>query len=63
MIGDIQNIGHLAIARRAGGEPVELVRMPEEVVLLSFDYRINRLVELHILRSGRTLESVRNTGT
>ncbi|MEN3940130.1 hypothetical protein WJU23_02470 [Prosthecobacter sp. SYSU 5D2] len=46
------------IARRAGGEPVGLVRSPEEVVFLAFDASIKRLVELHILRSGRTLDSV-----
>ncbi|HYF34957.1 MAG TPA: hypothetical protein VD994_06665 [Prosthecobacter sp.] len=46
------------IARRAGGEPVELVRSPEEVVFLAFDSHIKRLVELHVLRSGTTLNSV-----
>ncbi|WP_345736860.1 hypothetical protein [Prosthecobacter algae] len=46
------------IARRAGGEPVGLVRSPDEVVFLAFDESIKRLVELHILRSGRTLDSV-----
>ncbi|MES2507034.1 MAG: hypothetical protein V4599_10035 [Verrucomicrobiota bacterium] len=46
------------IARRAGGEPVGLVRSPDEVVFLAFDASIKRLVELHILRSGRTLDSV-----
>jgi len=46
------------IARRAGGEPVELVRSPDEVVFLAFDTQIKRLVELHILRSGSTLDSV-----
>ncbi len=46
------------IARRAGGEPVGLVRSPDEVVFLAFDASTQRLVEIHILRSGRTLDSV-----
>lgn len=37
---------------------MELVRSPDEVVFLAFDASIKRLVELHILRSGRTLDSV-----
>ncbi|MDZ4287180.1 MAG: hypothetical protein U0984_04440 [Prosthecobacter sp.] len=37
---------------------MELVRSPEEVVFLGFDCRIKRLVELHVLRSGTTLNSV-----
>ncbi|SKA75547.1 hypothetical protein SAMN02745166_00042 [Prosthecobacter debontii] len=58
MIPEIESFGHLMIARRAGGEPVGLVRSPDEVVFLAFDASIKRLVELHILRSGRTLDSV-----
>jgi len=58
MIPEIESFGHLMIARRAGGEPVGLVRSPDEVVFLAFDASIKRLVEIHILRSGRTLDSV-----
>jgi hypothetical protein len=58
MVPEIESFGHLMIARRAGGEPVGLVRSPDEVVFLAFDASIKRLVELHILRSGRTLDSV-----
>lgn len=58
MVPEIESFGHLMIARRAGGEPVGLVRSPDEVVFLAFDESIKRLVELHILRSGRTLDSV-----
>lgn len=58
MVSEIESFGHLMIARRAGGEPVELVRSPDEVVFLAFDASIKRLVELHILRSGKTLDSV-----
>jgi hypothetical protein len=58
MLPEIESFGHLMIAHRAGGEPVGLVRSPEEVVFLAFDASIKRLVELHILRSGRTLDSV-----
>lgn len=57
MVPEIESFGHLMIARRAGGEPVELVRSPDEVVFLAFDTSIRRLVELHVLRSGRTLDS------
>ena len=58
MVPEIESFGHLMIARRAGGEPVGLVRSPDEVVFLAFDASIKRLVELHILRSGRTLDAV-----
>lgn len=58
MIGELESFGNLLLARRAGGEPVELVRSPEELVFLAFDSQIKRLVELHILRSGKTLDSV-----
>ncbi len=58
MISEIHNFGHLMIARRAGGEPVALVRSPDEIVFLAFDTSIRRLVELHILQSGQSLDSV-----
>jgi serine/threonine protein kinase len=58
MVGELHKIGHLVISRRAGGEPVELVRAPEEVVFLAFDGHMKRLVELHVLRSGGSLATV-----
>lgn len=58
MVSEIHNFGHLMIARRAGGEPVALVRSPDEIVFLAFDTSIRRLVELHILQSGQSLDSV-----
>lgn len=58
MLPEIESFGQLMIAHRAGGEPVGLIRSPDEVVFLAFDASIKRLVELHILRSGRTLDSV-----
>ncbi len=57
MLGSIEKFGNLHIARRAGGDPVELVRSPDEVTFLAFDQRIERLVELHVLRSGGALDS------
>ncbi|WP_395739182.1 hypothetical protein [Prosthecobacter sp.] len=44
------------MAHRTGGAPVELVRSKDEVVFLAFDNRIHRLVELHVLRGGSTLD-------
>ncbi|WP_395748660.1 hypothetical protein [Prosthecobacter sp.] len=45
------------MAHRTGGAPVELVRSKDEVVFLAFDNRIHRLVELHVLRGGNTLDA------
>jgi hypothetical protein len=56
MIEDFQQFGSLSVAHRTGGAPVELVRSKDEVVFLAFDNRIHRLVELHVLRGGNTLE-------
>ena len=56
MIEDFQQFGSLTVAHRTGGAPVELVRSKDEVVFLAFDNRIHRLVELHVLRGGNTLE-------
>lgn len=58
MLSDNQRFGHLEIALRADGEPVEVTRSPEELVFLAFDPRIQRLVELHILQKGRTMGAV-----
>lgn len=55
MFDSIEKFGNLHIARRASGEPVELVRSPDEVTFLAFDQRIQRLVELHVLRGGGAL--------
>ena len=52
MFDSIEKFGNLHIARRASGEPVELVRSPDEVTFLAFDQKIQRLVELHVLRGG-----------
>ena len=57
MIEELQQLGSLSVAHRAGGAPVELVRSKDEVVFLAFDNRIDRLVELHVLRGGSTLDA------
>ena len=56
MIEELQQFGSLSVAHRTGGAPVELVRSKDEVVFLAFDNRIHRLVELHVLRGGNTLD-------
>lgn len=57
MIEELQQFGSLSVAHRTGGAPVELVRSQDEVVFLAFDNRIHRLVELHVLRGGSTLDA------
>jgi hypothetical protein len=57
MIEELQQFGSLSVAHRTGGAPVELVRSKDEVVFLAFDNRIRRLVELHVLRGGSTLDA------
>jgi len=57
MIEELQQFGSLSVAHRTGGAPVELVRSKDEVVFLAFDNRIRRLVELHVLRGGNTLDA------
>ena len=57
MIEEFQQFGSLSVAHRTGGAPVELVRSKDEVVFLAFDNRIHRLVELHVLRGGSTLDA------
>ncbi|MHB1079761.1 MAG: protein kinase family protein [Prosthecobacter sp.] len=57
MIEELQQFGSLSVAHRTGGSPVELVRSEDEVVFLAFDNRIHRLVELHVLRGGSTLDA------
>lgn len=57
MIEELQQFGSLSVAHRTGGAPVELVRSKDEVVFLAFDNRIRRLVELHVLRGGGTLNA------
>lgn len=57
MIEELQQFGSLSVAHRTGGAPVELVRSKDEVVFLAFDNRIHRLVELHVLRGGSTLDA------
>jgi hypothetical protein len=56
MIEELQQFGNLSMAHRTGGAPVELMRSKDEVVFLAFDNRIRRLVELHVLRGGSTLD-------
>lgn len=57
MTADFQQFGNLSVAHRTGGGPVELIRSKDEVVFLAFDNRIRRLVELHVLRGGNTLDT------
>ncbi len=57
MIEELQQFGSLSVAHRTGGAPVELLRSQDEVVFLAFDNRIHRLVELHVLRGGSTLDA------
>ncbi len=57
MIEELQQFGSLSVAHRTGGAPVELARSKDEVVFLAFDNRIRRLVELHVLRGGGTLDA------
>jgi len=57
MVEDFQQFGSLSIAHRAGGAPVELERSKDEIVFLAFDNRIRRLVELHVLRGGSSLDA------
>lgn len=57
MTEEFQQFGSLSIAHRTGGAAVELVRSRDEVVFLAFDNRIRRLVELHVLRGGGTLDT------
>ena len=57
MIEELQQFGSLSVAHRTGGAQVELMRSKEEVVFLAFDNRIRRLVELHVLRGGSTLDA------
>lgn len=57
MMEELQQFGSLSVAHRTGGAPVELLRSKDEVVFLAFDNRIRRLVELHVLRGGGTLDA------
>ena len=57
MIPSLQRFGNYLISRRADGAPVELQRAQDEVVFLAFDARINRLVELHILKAGGSMDA------
>lgn len=43
-----QLFGSLALASHRNGSPIKLPRAQDEVVMLAFDQRNNRLVELHI---------------
>lgn len=58
MMAKIENFGSLRLAHRSGGEPVRLTRSLNEVVFLAFDTAMKRLVELHLLGSGDTLDSI-----
>ncbi len=57
MVEDLQQFGNLSMAHSANGAPVELERSKDEVVFLAFDNRIRRLVELHVLRGGGSLDA------
>jgi hypothetical protein len=54
---DIQQFGNLCISRKVDGSAVELSRSRDELVFLAFDTRIKRLVELHILNRGDSMEA------
>ena len=56
MLSDLTSFGHLTISRRASGEPIRVVRSPDEQVFLAFDRQIKRLVELHVLRQGAVMD-------
>jgi hypothetical protein len=57
MDADIQQFGSLCVSRKRDGKAVELTRSREELVFLGFDTRIKRLVELHVLNKGETMEA------
>ncbi len=48
MTEDPQLFGSLALASHRNGSPIKLPRAQDEVVMLAFDQRNSRLVELHI---------------
>ncbi|OAI56927.1 hypothetical protein AYO49_03285 [Verrucomicrobiaceae bacterium SCGC AG-212-N21] len=51
----IERFGNFEIAQGADGQPIELLRSPDEYVFLAFDTRMGRLVELHVLKSGERM--------
>lgn len=53
-----KRFAHYQLSMRADGRPVELERSPGERVFLAFDERIHRLVEIHVLKSGRPLSEM-----
>ncbi len=53
MIEGPQLFGSLALASHRNGSPIKLPRAQDEVVMLAFDQRNSRLVELHIC-TGKT---------
>ncbi len=57
MLTELPSFGHLTISRRAGGEPVNVTRSPDELVFLAFNTQIKRLVELHVLRGGTSMDA------
>lgn len=63
MLGSMEKFGSLHIARRASDAPIELSRSPDEATFLAFDERIERLVELHVLREGASLEAAAKAST
>ncbi len=57
MLTELPRFGHLTISRRDGGEPVNVTRSPDELVFLAFNTQIKRLVELHVLRGGTSMDA------
>lgn len=52
MTASPEKFHHLMLAHRADGKPLELSRLPGEIVFVAFNERIKRLVELHILQGA-----------
>ena len=47
-----EKFGQFEVAHRADGQMIELPRSPGEMVLIAFDVRLKRLVELHVIKSA-----------
>ena len=51
-MGGLKKFGDFEISQGADGEPIELMRLPDEFVFLAFDTRFQRLVEFHVLKEA-----------
>lgn len=63
MIPHVERFKHYLISTKADGRPLELRRLGDELVFLAFDSHIQRLVELHILRSVSSLDAAQKRST